>query len=63
MIFGSIIISAKEETADNGETVTENAVDIQPATATESTPTVEATPEPNTRKQYPTRVRHPPERW
>ena len=48
---------------DNGETVTENAADTQPATATESTLTVEATPEPNTRKQYPTRVRRPPERW
>ena len=45
----------------NDETVTEDAVDPQPATGTRSTPTVEATLEQSTRKQYPTRVCRPPD--
>ena len=45
-----IDVRANEETAENGETVTENAADTQPALATQSAPTVEATPEPSTKK-------------
>ena len=47
-------VSSNDNTPEDAETLNENATDAQPEAETQSLPGVVATPEQNTRRQYPT---------
>ena len=51
--------SSNDNTPEDSETLNENATDAQPE---QSSPDEAVTPEQNTKRQYPTRERRPPDR-